>query len=296
MSTFLEKMYKEELTVPGTNLCPGCGLGIALRYALNTLGRNTVLLLTAGCAPAGFSGGVRVPGFSPLLENCAAPASGIKAGLDVKGVEMNVLAFIGDGGTDMGLGALTGAAERRAPIIYICYDNEAYMNTGIQRSGMTPYGAWTFYSPVGKYKKGKETPKKNIPQILVNAGAAYVATASVAHLVDYVKKVKRAEEVTKNDEGLAYIHVLSPCPTGWRFPSENSIKVTRLAVETGIWNLYEVYRKKLTMTYRPRERVPVKEYLAPQGRFRHLTDEQVKTIQDAADGEYQRLESMSKSE
>ncbi|MFQ6075800.1 MAG: thiamine pyrophosphate-dependent enzyme [Candidatus Bathyarchaeia archaeon] len=293
MSKFLERIYEEDLTVPGTNLCPGCGLGIALRYALNTLGRNTVLLITAGCTPAGFRGRVRVPGYSPLLENCVAPASGIKAGLDVKGIEMNVLAFMGDGGTDMSLGPLTGAAERGDPIIYVCCDNEAYMNTGIQRSGMTPYGAWTFYTPVGKLKRGKETPKKNVPQIVANAGAAYVATGSVAHLVDYARKVKRAEEVTKNDEGLAYIHVLSPCPTGWRFPSEASIKVARLAVQTGTWNLYEIHRGRLRMTYKPRERLPVKEYLALQRRFRHLTDEQVRRIQESADEEYARLESLT---
>jgi len=296
MSKQVEKEMRGELVAEGGPLCPGCGASLALQYALNALGKNTVLLTAPGCACMGtltfdLQTLVKVPQIFTLFENPAAPATGVKAGLDRKGMEMNVLCFIGDGGTvDLGLGGVTGVAERGDPVIYICYDNEAYMNTGIQRSGATPYGAWTMTTPVGKNLKGKGRFGKDMPGIMVSSGAAYVATASIAYIDDYVQKVRRAEEVTANDEGMAYIHVQAPCPTGWRFQTKETIKVARLAVQSGLWPLYEIHEGKYRLTRRPKERAPVREYLEAQGRFRHLSDEQKDLIQAHVDEVWRKID------
>jgi len=287
---------RDDLVAAGGPLCPGCGAALALQYALNTLGKKTVLLTTPGCACMGtltfdLQTLVRVPQIFTLFENPAAPATGVKAGLDRSGLEMNVLCFVGDGGTvDLGLGGVTGAAERGDPVIYICYDNEAYMNTGIQRSGATPYGAWTTTTPVGERMKGKGRFSKDMPMIMASSGAAYVATASVAYIDDYVEKIRRAEEVTIRNEGMAYIHVQAPCPTGWRFDTSETIKLARLAVKTGIWQLYEIYKGKRLLSWKPKERVPVSEYLKAQGRFRHLTDGQIDVIQSHVDEVWRRID------
>ena len=296
MSKQVEKEMRGELVAEGGPLCPGCGASLALQYALNTLGKNTVLLTTPGCVCMGtltfdLHTLVKVPQIFTLFENPAAPATGVKAGLDRAGMEMNVLCFMGDGGTvDLGLGGVTGVAERGDPVIYICYDNEAYMNTGIQRSSATPYGAWTMTTPVGKNLKGKSRFKKDMPGIMASSGAAYVATASIAYIDDYVQKVRRAEEVTANDEGMAYIHVQAPCPTGWRFQTKDTIKVARLAVQSGVWPLYEIYAGEFKLTRRPKERVPVREYLNTQGRFRHLSDEQKDLIQTHVEGMWRKID------
>jgi pyruvate ferredoxin oxidoreductase beta subunit len=294
LASIIEKELRGDLIQRGGSLCPGCGASIALQYALNTLGRKTVLLTTPGCACMGtltfdMRNIVKVPQLFTLFENPAAPATGVKAGLDRKGVEINVLCFMGDGGTvDLGLGGVTGVAERGDPIIYVCYDNEAYMNTGIQRSGSTPYGAWTMTTPLGERSRGKCRFRKDMPHIMASSGAAYVATASIAYLQDYVRKIRRAEEVTQNDEGMAYIHVQAPCPTGWRFPTKDTIGVARLAVQTGLWPLLEIYEEESRHSLVPRERAPVREYLMLQGRFRHLTDEQIEIVQKRVD-EYWKL-------
>jgi len=285
-----EDVKRANLFVPGTDLCPGCGANLVFRYAINTLGKNTVSIFAAGCG-AMLGRRAITPGMMSLLENPAAPACGLKAGLDIKGKEMNVLCIIGDGGTDMGIGGVAAAAERGDPIIYICYDNEAYMNTGIQRSGRTSYGAWTTFTP-----GGKERPPKDIPRMIADAGAAYVATASIAYINDYIKKVKKAEEVTKNDEGMAYIHVQSPCPTGWRYPTNLTVKVAKHAVQSGLWNLYEIYKGKLRFTVKMKERIPVGEYVKLQGRFGHLKDEQIELLQKYADEKYRELELMESKE
>ena len=168
---------------------------------------------------------------------------------------------------------------------YICYDNEAYMNTGIQRSGATPFGATTTTSPKGSASFGEDKPKKNMPMIMAAHGIPYVATASIAYPEDYVKKVKKAAET----KGPAYIHLQQPCTTGWGFGSDKTIEMGRLAVETGSWILYEIENGEFEITYRPEERKPVKEYLAPQKRFRHLDDELIEKIQKYVDAECEEL-------
>ncbi|RLG46348.1 MAG: pyruvate synthase subunit beta, partial [Thermoproteota archaeon] len=190
----------------------------------------------------------------------------------VRGIkDITVIAWAGDGGTyDIGLQALSGAAERGDDILYICYNNEAYMNTGIQRSGATPPRAWTKTTP-----KGKAEMKKNMPLIVAAHGASYVATASVSHPIDLARKVEKARDM----ERFRYIEILIPCPTGWNFPVDKTVEVAKLAVETLVWPLFEIEGGVLKINYKPREKRPLSEYLRLQKRFAHLTDEEVALLE-----------------
>jgi pyruvate ferredoxin oxidoreductase beta subunit len=235
----------------------------------------------------------RVPWLHVAFENAAAVASGVESGLKIlrkKAVlpdkKVVTIAMGGDGGTaDIGLQALSGALERGHNMIYICTDNEAYMNTGIQRSSSTPFGATTTTSPAGKVTSGQLTWKKNMPAIVAAHRIPYVATACPSYPIDLIQKVTKASKV----EGPAYIHILSVCPTGWRSAPDLSIKLGRLAVETGVFPLYEVERGRyrLSMDF-PRLR-PIKEYIRLQGRFRHLTDAMVEEIEKRIHEEYEEL-------
>jgi len=235
----------------------------------------------------------RVPWFHVAFENAAAVASGIESGLKAlmrKGKlpykKIVTLAMAGDGGTaDIGLQALSGALERGHDMIYVCTDNEAYMNTGIQRSSSTPFGASTTTSPAGKVKMGQITWKKNMAAIAAAHNIPYVATACPSYPIDLIQKVKKAADA----DGPAYLHILSVCPTGWRSAPENSIKLGRLAVETGIFPLYEVEggRYHLSIDF-PKLR-PIKEYIKLQGRFRHLTEDMIQAIEKRVHQEYEQL-------
>ena len=281
----------KNLLAPGHRGCAGCGASIAVKLALNALGENTVAISATGCLEVMTTPypetAWEVPFIHVAFENSGAVASGVESALRIQGKEdVNVIAFGGDGGTvDIGLQSLSGAMERGHNMTYICYDNEAYMNTGIQRSGATPFGATTTTSPMGSASFGEDKPKKNMPMIMAAHGIPYVATASIAFPEDYVKKVKKAAET----KGPAYIHLQQPCTTGWGFSSEKTIEMGRLAVETGSWILYEIVDGKFEITYRPEERKPVKEYLAPQKRFRHLNDEIIDKIQKYVDAECSEL-------
>jgi pyruvate ferredoxin oxidoreductase beta subunit len=218
-----------------------------VRSAMKIFGKDTVCYFPANCLLV-FGAtypmdAFKVPYLHVLFENSAVCAAGIKRGLKKIGKpDVNVVAFAGDGGTaDIGFQALSGAAERNEDIIYICYDNEAYMNTGIQRSGSTPHGAWTTTTPVGDKIKGKERFKKDIPRIMI------------AHDV---------------------LQIFAPCPTGWRFDPAKTIQIAKMAVDCGMWTLYESEDGKVTINKKPKM-TPVKDYLKLQGRFRHLTDEQI---------------------
>jgi len=197
--------------------------------------------------------------------------------------------FLGMGGdgatTDIGLQSLSGAFERGHNFLYVCYDNEAYMNTGIQRSSSTPFGAATTTSPAGKLKPGQITWKKNMGEIAVAHNIPYVATACSSYPFDLIQKVKKAARI----DGPAYVHVLSVCPTGWRVPPNKAIWIGRLAVETGVFPLYEVENGKYRITVDVPELKPVLDYLKPQGRFRHLTPELVDQIQERVTREYNQL-------
>lgn len=281
------KLPEEEFLAPGHRGCAGCGASIGVRLALKALGKNTVAVSATGCLEVMTTPypetAWEIPWIHVAFENAGAVASGVESALRIQGKDdVNVVAFGGDGGTvDIGLQALSGAMERGHNFTYICYDNEAYMNTGIQRSGATPYGASTTTSPKGKNSFGENKPKKNLPMIIAAHGVPYIATASISYPEDFMKKVKKASEV----DGPAYIHLNQPCTTGWGYDSSKTIEVGRLAVETGSWILYEIENGEFNVTYRPAERKPVKDYLKVQKRFKHLDDEHINKIQEYVDNQ-----------
>ncbi len=278
-----------ELMGSGHLACQGCGATLAMRYALKALGEKTVLCIPACCwsvidGPFPYSS-LKVPIFHCAFETAASTASGVKAGLVMTGdTETTVVAWAGDGGTfDIGIQALSGTAERNDDILYICYDNEAYMNTGIQRSSATPFGAWTTTTPVKHYKS---RPKKDIIAIMAAHSIPYVATASVGYPEDLVKKVKKAKDI----KGTKFIHIYAPCPAGWKCRPEDTIKLARLAVQTAVFPLYEIEEgEKYTLNIKLKSKKPVNEYLKLQGRFRHLTEEEVELIQKNIDARWEKL-------
>lgn len=279
------------LLKPGHRGCAGCCDALAGKFMLDALGEDVIVVSPTGCLevfttpyPESAWG---VPWVHSLFENAAAVASGVEAALKALGKKNNtkVVAIGGDGATlDIGLQAISGAFERGHDITYICVDNEAYMNTGIQRSGATPLYASTTTSPAGKVSIGNPQHKKNMPAIMAAHGSPYVATASIAYAPDMMKKVKKAAQV----KGPTYVHVHAPCCTGWKFEGSKTIEVGRLAVETGMWPLYEMENGQVTGVRKIKNRKPVEEYLKVQGRFKHLftmegKNEDIKKIQAIAD-------------
>jgi pyruvate ferredoxin oxidoreductase beta subunit len=287
---------KDEPFAPGHRACIGCGEVLAVRLVCKALGRRIIVSNATGCMEIVSSPypttSWRVPWMHTLFENTAATASGMEAGLKAlnrKGKKVStakVVAMAGDGGTsDIGLQALSGALERGHNFLFVCYDNEAYMNTGIQRSSATPFGASTTTSPSGKLSIGQTTRKKNLPAIAVAHRIPYVATACPSYPFDLIEKVNKAVAI----EGPAYLHVLSPCPTGWRHPTDLAVRMGRLAVETGVFPLYEVEDGKYKLNFDFPKLRPVIDYLKPQGRFRHLPAEEVERIQEQVNADYQEL-------
>jgi pyruvate ferredoxin oxidoreductase beta subunit len=301
-SVFVPRLVtSKEFFAPGHRACIGCGEALAVRHVCKALGKDVVIANATGCMEIVSSAlpttTWRVPWIHSLFENTAAVASGIESGLKVlrrkgkiENKKITVVAMGGDGATcDIGLQALSGALERGHNFIYVCFDNEAYMNTGIQRSSATPFGASTSTSPTGKKSIGQITWKKNMPAIAAAHGIPYVATACPSYPFDLFDKIKRAKEI----EGPAYIHVYSVCPTGWRSAPELSVQLGRLAVETGIFPLYEIDhgRYKLSIEFYPLR--PITEYTKLQGRFRHLTADVLQQIQDKVVQKYEELREKS---
>jgi len=288
---------KKEGFAPGHRACIGCGEALAVKLACKAIGPNAIVANATGCMEVVSSQfpytSWCMPWIHTLFENTAAVASGIEAALKAmirkgkrpdKGVK--VVAMAGDGGTsDIGIQALSGAFERGHDLLYICFDNEAYMNTGIQRSSATPFGASTTTSPAGTRSIGQSTWKKNMPAIAAAHGIPYVATACPSYPFDLMDKVSRGLAV----DGPAYVHILSVCPTGWRSAPDLSVRIGRLAVETGIFPLYEIedgkYKLNLDL---PRLR-PIEDYFNLQGRFRHLSESTLLQIQDRVNEEYARI-------
>jgi pyruvate ferredoxin oxidoreductase beta subunit len=288
---------KKEYFTPGHRACQGCAEALAVRLVAKALGNNVIVASATGCmeiisSPLPFTNWA-VPWIHVAFENAAAVASGAEAGtkalvrkgkLPDKGTVF--LGMAGDGGTsDIGLQALSGALERGHNMVYVCYDNEAYMNTGIQRSSATPFGASTTTSPAGKASPGQVTWKKNMPAIAIAHNIPYVATACSSYPFDLMQKVEKAARI----KGPAYVHILSICPTGWRLPSDRAIWIGRLAVESGVFPLYECEQGTYRMTVEIPELRPVAEYLKPQGRFRHLTPDLMEQIQQRVTAEYAKL-------
>jgi pyruvate ferredoxin oxidoreductase beta subunit len=269
--------------------------------AAKALGHEMIAVSATGCMEIITSSypqtAWKVPWIHVAFENAAAVASGVEAALGImkkKGKtvrdDIPILIIAGDGGTaDIGLQALSGAMERGHNFIYLCLDNEAYMNTGIQRSSSTPFGAATTTSPAGKFSSGENHFKKDIPAIAVAHKIPYVATANPAYYLDLMNKVKKASLV----KGPAYVHTYSPCPTGWRHDSRYAVKVARLAVQTRIFPLYEVIEGKYTMSRKINNPKPVRDYLKAQKRFSHLTPGEMEVIQNNVNVEYERILKLS---
>lgn len=297
----VRRVPEKEPFAPGHRACVGCGEVLALRLAAKAFPDNVIVTMATGCMEVVSSQfphtSWRVPWIHTLFENTASTASGIEAGVKAlvrKGrkedIGTKVIAMGGDGATaDIGLQALSGALERGHDLLYICFDNEAYMNTGIQRSSSTPYGAATTTSPAGKLSIGQKTKKKNMPAIVAAHGIPYVATASHSYPFDLIEKVRKGIAVP----GPAYIHIYSACPTGWRSKPEQSVKLGKMAVQTGIFPLYEIENGVYKMRGKNAKLKPVDEYLKAQGRFRHLSDDVIAEIQEQTIAEYQRLQALS---
>lgn len=274
----------EPILGSGNPFCPGCGGLIAVRTASRAFGKNTVTSMNCGClgAMAIFPlTAWKVPYVMFTFSHAGAGFSGVEVGLKKKGIEMDLFLYGGDGGIfDIGLQTLSAALERGHRITYLCYDNEAYMNTGVQRSGATPLFAKTKTTPGGKVER-----KKEIMKIIEAHGDIYAATASIAYPQDLLKKMQKARTCGKP----AFIHVLGPCPTGWEYDSPLTVEIARLAVETGLQVLYEYENGRRTLSRLPKERKPIEEYLRLQGRFAHLTPEQIAQTQEEVDRRFDEI-------
>ena len=264
----------------GHKACAGCGGSLAVRIALKVLGERTVAVLPAGCMSAvGFNFPQLCFSNNAIISTFAGTASmltGIEAGLSAQGItDFQAVGFAGDGGTaDIGLQALSGAIDRNDDILYICYDNEAYMNTGIQKSSLTPFGARTTTTPAGKNIRGNLRPKKNMFEIVAAHDIPYAATANVGFLQDFMRKVEKASKI----KGTKFIHIIAPCPTGWGIPSDETVEIAKEIVNCGLWVLAEYENGEYKLNYRPKNFSNPADYLKKQSRFRHLTDEDIQTI------------------
>jgi pyruvate ferredoxin oxidoreductase beta subunit len=293
---------KADYLEAGHRACQGCAEALCMRLVHKALGRNTIVASATGCMEIISSPypetSWNVPWIHVAFENSASVASGIESGYKAlmrKGRypkrKINFVGYGGDGATaDIGLQWVSGAMERGHDMIYVCYDNEAYMNTGIQRSSATPLGAATTTSPAGKVVKGQQTWKKNVTEIIAAHNIPYVATINPSYPFDLFRKVQKAA----NTPGAAYLHAYAACPTGWRMRPELAIQVGRLAVETGVFPLYEVENGKYKINIEIEDFRPLKDYLKLQGRFRHLSDEVIDISEKRLRAEYRMLQAKAK--
>lgn len=300
MATLKELSNVPEVLAPGHRMCAGCGAPVVVRQILRGAKAPVVVANATGCLEVSTTIYPYTSWNSPFIhtafENAAASLSGVEAAynsLKRQGKvteEIKFVAFGGDGGTyDIGLQSLSGAMERGHNMVYVCYDNGAYMNTGIQRSSATPKGADTTTTPVGKLQPGKTDRKKDLTRIMIAHGIPYVAQVSPSHWNDLYRKSEKAFAV----EGPAFINALAPCPRGWRHESKDTIEICRLAVDTCFWPLYEAVDGKITVTYKPRNKRPVADFLEAQGRFRHLfrpeNEHILEDIQSEVDRQWEEL-------
>lgn len=286
---------EDEIMSPGHMGCLGCGATMAMRYALKAAGRNTILSIPACCwavMPGVWPNTcLQVPELYTPFETTGASISGIRAALDALGKkDINVIGWAGDGGTaDIGIQALSGAADRGDNVLYIMYDNEAYMNTGIQRSGSTPIGAWTTTTPVGTTQDWEKSPKKNMIKIMAAHDLPYIATAAVSYPEDLIRKVQKALTI----KGLKFIQIFAPCPTGWKMDPGLSVKIAREALSARAFALYEIENGVYKINMKPKK-TPLKEYLFKQGRFKHLPDDLIQELEKDLDADWEELLFMEK--
>jgi pyruvate ferredoxin oxidoreductase beta subunit len=294
----IQGLPEEEYWEKGHRACAGCGASIAMRHALKAAGKNTIVVNATGCMEVVSTPypetAWKVPYIHAAFENAAAVASGICEALKKQGKKnVNVLAIAGDGGTfDIGLQALSGAIERNHDFCFVCYDNAAYMNTGIQRSGATPKYAATTTSPAGKVIHGKVEWKKHMPFIIAGHNEkVYVATANIGFPLDFYNKVKKGLE----HKGPAYVQVFTPCVPGWKYNPALTIEICKNAFNAKVTPLYEIENGRLKFTMKPQKFIPVKEYMKPQGRFKHLNDKEIAEVQKHVDAEWDKLVKLEKS-
>ncbi|MGF7010699.1 pyruvate/2-oxoacid:ferredoxin oxidoreductase beta subunit [Lachnospiraceae bacterium PF1-21] len=290
----------KDLVTPGMSACQGCGGELILRKVLQISGENTIIGIPPGCmAGAGvvgwnFSNGLKIPVHIPLLDNTASLLSGVTAMYQKMGREdVNIIGLAGDGATaDCGFQSLSAAAERGEHMLYVCYDNEGYMNTGFQRSSTTFKGSQTSTTPVGKVKKGKKENRKNIPMIMAMHGAAYVATASPGHMKDMVEKIEKGIAASKH--GFAYLHIISPCPTGWVSKPECGIELAKKAVKSNYFPLFEVEEGVWRRTVPNPKPIPVTDFIAGLRKFKHLGEDELAEIQEYVDKNNELLEKLTR--
>lgn len=301
MAIRLKELVKQpDLLTGGHRACAGCTAPSAIRQALMVAGPDTVVGFATGCMEVVTTiypySAWRVPYIHSAFENSAATVSGAEAAyrsLKRKGKitkDINFIAFGGDGGTyDIGLQSLSGALERGHKMLYICYDNEAYMNTGIQRSGATPFGAATSTTPAGTKIPGKMQQRKRLTDIVAAHSIPYLAQSTPYHYMDFMNKVEKALAA----DGPSFINVLAPCHRGWRSEMADAMEIARIAVDTCFWPLFEVVDGEYKMTYKPKEKLPLVEWLKLQGRFKHLfkpeNAEMLETSQKMVDKEWNDL-------
>ena len=298
MNNLSKELSKEELFHSGHPLCPGCSGGVMSRWITKILGKDTIATISASCmaiATSVYPHVLEIPSIYIAMAPSPAGITGVSAALRIlkrkgrfpKDRKVNVIAISGDGSAgDIGMACLSGAAERNDDGIFFCFDNEAYMNTGIQRSGCTPEMSWTTST-----LEGKQERKKDLPRIMAAHNIPYVATVSIGFPEDFIRKVTRAKEM---GPGFKYIHVYSPCPTGWRFPENKTIEVARLGVETGFWLLYEIEHGSLKMNYRPEKLRPIRDFLNAQGRFGKVNEEKVQAYQRVIEQQLQQMITIEK--
>lgn len=297
---YIEKLKQsKDLVTPGMSACQGCGAELLLRRTLQIAGENSIIGIPPGCmAGAGVVGwnydnGLKIPVHIPLLDNTASFFSGVSQMYQRKGREdVNIIAFAGDGATaDCGFQSLSGAAERNEKMLYICYDNEGYMNTGFQRSSTTTKGSTTSTTPKGAASHGKEQQQKYIPLILAMHSAEYVATASPSHMADLVAKVEKGLAASKR--GFAYIHMFSPCPTGWGFPMNEGIAIARNAVKANLFPLWEMEDGVFKVNAKNPDPMPLKEFVKGIRKFAGMTEEDLEAVQKGLDKRMRMLEALA---
>lgn len=272
----------------GHKACAGCGGSLAVRIALKVLGERAISVLPAGCMSAvGFNYPHLCFSNNSIISTFAGTASmltGVEAGARAVGIKnFKAVGLAGDGGTaDIGIQALSGAIDRNDDILYICYDNEAYMNTGIQKSGLTPFGAKTTTTPSGENIHGNLRPKKNLFEIVAAHNIPYAATASVGNLPDFINKIEKANKT----KGTTYIHVVAPCPIGWGIPVNETIEIARKMMDCGLWYLAEYENGQFKLNKNPRNFSSIKDYLLAQGRFKHLAAADIESLASQRDAKW----------
>ena len=292
----LEHFQAEDQFAGGVAFCAGCALELNARFVARVMGEKTVLVGTPSCSAPVLNGQNtaawhKLGHYACTMTGVASSATGLARYYQRAGIDANVVCFTGDGcAQDIGFQTLSGAAERNEKMIYICYDNEGYMNTGIQRSSATPFGANTSTTPAGSHSQGKTTGSKNMPLVMSMHDIPYVATATLSHLDDYAKKLVKAKEMAK--KGFVYIHVFCPCLVGWKIPMDNSIQVCRAAVRTNYFPLWESVEGKFKMTRTVKKPKPVREMTDMLGKYKHLNDGNMAILQGQVEKRYNTLQAL----